>query len=410
MNYALIRPDAKKKGYGELSNYFTSIEPPLWLAMRAAQLKKEGHYVVILDQELNGVVQPSNIDFIEFVPFGIHPSGFIQSREGVKEQMYKLGQKSYVKCWNTLPEFDINLIPDWRSLPVDKYRCHANVGWGRPRSPSGVLFTSFSCPYQCGYCVIKEYYGHKRQLRDIDVVIKDIQTQIDCGIRNIKIIDELFLFEKDRVVEICDKIVELGVPDLNMSCFVRVDTCSPEILCKMHKAGINWVGIGIESGNLDIRQKEFKANFSNERIIEICRMIRDCGINICANFMYGFEDDTLDTMKETYDLSYKIMGESSNYNCLMAYEGTKNYQDALAKGWRVARNWSEYAQQGYECYPLRTNYLTSEQVLAFRDKAFMDYNTDPTYLSMIENKFGKEVVREINDMTSIKLKRKILGD
>jgi len=258
--------------------------------------------------------------------------------------------------------------------------------------------------------VIKEYYGHKRQLRDIDVVIKDIQTQIDCGIRNIKIIDELFLFEKDRVVEICDKIVELGVPDLNMSCFVRVDTCSPEILCKMHKAGINWVGIGIESGNLDIRQKEFKANFSNERIIEICRMIRDCGINICANFMYGFEDDTLDTMKETYDLSYKIMGESSNYNCLMAYEGTKNYQDALAKGWRVARNWSEYAQQGYECYPLRTNYLTSEQVLRFRDKAFMDYNTDPKYLAMIEKKFGKDVVKEINDMTSIKLKRKILGD
>ncbi len=57
---------------------------------RAAQLKKDGHNVTILDQELNGTVEPLNIDFVEFIPFGIHPSGFIQSREGVKDQMYEM--------------------------------------------------------------------------------------------------------------------------------------------------------------------------------------------------------------------------------------------------------------------------------------------------------------------------------
>jgi radical SAM superfamily enzyme YgiQ (UPF0313 family) len=411
MNYALVRPDNKKKNYQELVSRYTSIEPPLWLLMRAEQLKKDGHNVIILDQELNGKIEPLNIDFIEFFPFGVHPSGFIQARSGVKEQMYEMGQNSYVKCWNSLPDFDINLIPDWGSLPLNKYRCHNWQAWGREsKSPHGILFTSISCPFKCSYCVIKEYYGQTRRLRDVDVVIKDLSIQIANGIRNIKIIDELFLYEKERVNEICDRIIELKVPDLNMWCFVRIDTCTPDILKKMKKAGILWVGLGIESGNQEIRRKELKANFSNDHIVEVTKMVKDCGVNICPNYMFGFENDSLDTMQETLDLALRVQGECSNFNCLMAYKGTPAYQNAVARGWEVPDKWEAYAQQSYDVQPLRTNFLTPEEVLRFRDKAFMAYYTNPQYLSKMLGKFGEDCLEDIRIMTSIKLKRKLLGD
>ena len=54
--------------------------------------------------------------------------------------------------------------------------------------------------------------------------------------------------------------------------------------------------------------------------------------------------------------------------------------------------------------------LTPEQILKFRDEAFLKYYKNSDYLDMIENKFGQSTRLGIEDMTKIKLKRKILGD
>ncbi|MCK5081382.1 MAG: B12-binding domain-containing radical SAM protein, partial [Candidatus Omnitrophica bacterium] len=57
---------------------------------------------------------------------------------------------------------------------------------------------------------------------------------------------------------------------------------------------------------------------------------------------------------------------------------------------------------------LPTKYLTPEQVLAFRDEAWMTYHTNPAFLDLIGKKFGQISVDETLKSTKIKLKRKIL--
>jgi anaerobic magnesium-protoporphyrin IX monomethyl ester cyclase len=54
--------------------------------------------------------------------------------------------------------------------------------------------------------------------------------------------------------------------------------------------------------------------------------------------------------------------------------------------------------------------LTSKDVLQFRDDAFHIYFSNKYYLDMIEQKFGEKVVTHINNMTKIKLKRKLLEE
>jgi hypothetical protein len=60
--------------------------------------------------------------------------------------------------------------------------------------------------------------------------------------------------------------------------------------------------------------------------------------------------------------------------------------------------------------PLRTEQLTSAEVLRFRDEAFDKYFTNSRYLDMVRAKFGPAVVAHLEDMTKIKLKRKILSE
>ena len=72
------------------------------------------------------------------------------------------------------------------------------------------------------------------------------------------------------------------------------------------------------------------------------------------------------------------------------------------------KTWHSYAQLGTETRPLPSKYLSSMEILKFRDEAFIKYFRNAKYLTMINEKFGKKVVEHINDMLKIKLERNII--
>tara|TARA_R100001086_G_C11616350_1_gene197499 strand:+ start:269 stop:484 length:216 start_codon:yes stop_codon:yes gene_type:complete len=69
-----------------------------------------------------------------------------------------------------------------------------------------------------------------------------------------------------------------------------------------------------------------------------------------------------------------------------------------------------FSQHSYQTQPLPTKHISAAEVLGFRDKAFLEYYTNDKYLDMIKSKFGAETRQDIENMTKIKLKRKLLGD
>jgi hypothetical protein len=89
----------------------------------------------------------------------------------------------------------------------------------------------------------------------------------------------------------------------------------------------------------------------------------------------------------------------------MAYPGSPLYNMALAEGWELPERWSGYSQHSVDSRPLRTKYLSSAEVLKFRDEAFQTYFGAPRYLNMVEEKFGLETVAHLRQMTSHKLVR-----
>jgi len=80
----------------------------------------------------------------------------------------------------------------------------------------------------------------------------------------------------------------------------------------------------------------------------------------------------------------------------------------VEKKWQLPDSWIGYSQHSYETFPLRTDALTSAEVLAFRDDAFHRYFTSDRYLGLVRRKFGQDVVGHIRDMTKIRLKRQLL--
>ncbi|MBU1205992.1 MAG: hypothetical protein KKH04_03545 [Proteobacteria bacterium] len=57
---------------------------------------------------------------------------------------------------------------------------------------------------------------------------------------------------------------------------------------------------------------------------------------------------------------------------------------------------------------MATKYLSGSEVLAFRDQAFVEYFSNPAYITKIQEKFGERIVEVIEDMLNRKLERRHL--
>ena len=115
-------------------------------------------------------------------------------------------------------------------------------------------------------------------------------------------------------------------------------------------------------------------------------------------------------MRRTLDLAKELNCEFANFYSAMAYPGSPLYTQAVMEKWELPRTWSGYSQHSFDCLPLATNTLSSQQVLGFRDMAFQEYFVNARYLDMVAEKFGDDTRSHVLEMANQKLNRKLLGE
>lgn len=319
------------------------------------------------------------------------------------------GEKKYFQTPDAALVKDLDALPviDWAAMDPAKYRAHNWHAFGdiRHRTPYAIIWTSMGCPFPCNFCCINNLFGKRTQrFRSMDSVMEEISLLVEKHhVRHLKILDELFVVNQKRMDEFCSKLEAKGY-DLNMWAYSRVDTINRHILKRLKKVGVNWISYGFESATEAILQKTQKGN-RNPDVDSVIRMTQDEGVSICADVMFGLWDDNYDSMNRTYDFLVKYNFEWVNMNPLFAYPGTSLYQN-----FEEPKNWKGYSLYGYECAPCPTKYLSSREVLKYRDEAFLRYHGRKEYLDMIEKKFGKDSREHILQMVAVPLKRRLLEE
>ena len=312
----------------------------------------------------------------------------------------------------------------WDLLPsFDKYRTAPWHSWSNntEQYPFAALYTSLGCPYKCSFCMINiinrtsnlpmvtSADSNMFRWWDPEFIIKQFDYFAEKNIRNIKIADELFVLNPNHFMKICNMIIERGY-DFNIWAYSRVDTCKTQYLDTLKKAGVNWLGLGIENPNQVLRQEIHKDHFVDVKITDLMKSMKDAGINIGGNYIFGLPMDTQESMQNTLDFAIANKTEMVNFYCAMAYPGSPLHKTAREKGWKLPETYSGYSQHSYDMLNLSNDNLRAEEIMAFRDEAFVKYNTDPNYLQLLENKFGKSARLNMEETLKIKLKRKLLGD
>ena len=312
----------------------------------------------------------------------------------------------------------------WDLLPkLSEYRTAGWHSWSNnsDKQPFAALYTSLGCPYKCSFCMINiinrtnNDENISSQNSNIfrwwspEFIIKQFDYIAKQGVKNVKIADELFVLNPNHFMKICDLLIERNY-GFNIWAYSRIDTCKPQYLEKLKKAGVNWLGLGIENPDTVLRKEVHKDSYKEVKIIDVINEIRDSGINVAANYIFGLPEDSEKSLKFTYDFAQETNSEMVNFYSAMAYPGSPLFLEARKNGIELPSTYSGYSQHSYDTLNLSTAKLSAGQILKFRDEAWMKYHTNEKYLNLIKEKFGQKAVDNIKSTTKIKLKRKLLGD
>jgi len=321
-----------------------------------------------------------------------------------------------------LPGYAWDFLP-YKEKPLDLYRAHfwhADFDHGK-RTPFAAIYTSLGCNFGCDFCMINivnrinndknVHAAHSRGMRfwSPEWVNKEMNKLANLGVHTLRISDEMFFLNRKYYKPILQNIIDNGY-EFNMWTYSRVDTVRQDALKLFKSAGVNWLALGIEAGNQNVRQDVAKGSFLDVNIREICKLVNDADINIISNYIFGFPDDTLETMQQTLDLALELNTEMANMYPCQALPGSPIYYAAVRNGWTLPDSYEGFAFLSYESKPLQTRHLSSAEVLKFRDHAWQTYFTNPRYLDLVEKKFGDQERQNVEAMSKVKLKRKLLGD
>ena len=324
-----------------------------------------------------------------------------------------------------LPGYAWDLLP-MKETPLDLYRApmwHAEYDQTK-RSPYAAIQTSLGCQFGCTFCMINILNRNDEEEIGVagnyslmrywspEFIIKEFDKLVDLGVYTIKITDEMFLLNKKYYVPLCEMLKERGYGDkLRMWAYSRVDTVRrPDLLKLVREAGIKWLALGIESGDKAVRLEVSKGRFEDVDIEKVIQQVHDADIEVMANYIFGLPGDTKESMQKTLDLSKELCTFGWNAYAAMALPGSKLYKEAVTNGIPLPDSYEGFSFHGYETLPLPTETLTAAEVLEFRDKAFEEYHSYPPFLKKIKSKFGQVAVDNINEMLTVKLKRRIIDE
>ena len=341
---------------------------------------------------------------------------FRDNKEIITNEPEKIVPKSLI-CTD-LPGVAWDLLPSF-----DKYRTAGWHSWSNntKKSPFAAVYTSLGCPYQCSFCMIniinRTKTGPGISSQDSNVfrwwdpkfMIKQFDYLAEKGVKNIKIADELFVLNPGHFMKLCEMIIERKY-DFNIWAYSRIDTCKPEFLETLKKAGVNWLALGIENPDSILRHEIHKGSFKEVRIGDVIDSIRNADINVISNYIFGLPMDTKESMENTLKYAKEHLTEAYNFYCAMAYPGSPLHLLAQEKGWELPKTYTGYSQHSYDILNLRNDNLSSADIVSFRDKAWNETHSSPEYHALLEKKFGLNAVNDLKSSIKIKLSRKILGD
>ena len=237
------------------------------------------------------------------------------------------------------------------------------------------------CPGKCTFCGSPQFWGQRVRFHSSDYFVNQLELLHNKGVNFFFFSDDTFMIKKDRVIDICKKILKKQLP-ISWAAISRVDLVSEEILYWMRKAGCTQISYGVESGSEKIRHLLNK-NLKEEQIKNAFDLTTKYGILARAYFIYGSPGENWSTIQDTIDLIAIIKPLGAIFYILDLFPGTTLYQEFQKRSGMSDDIWMKQIEDimYFETDPE----LSKKQILAFGEKLRTEFHEMlPSFVDSIE--------------------------
>jgi len=253
----------------------------------------------------------------------VHRGEWFAERGTIKGLAFRDGEKIVATpSAPTVKDID-GLSPDWSLLEWDMYS-YVPLGT-RVAIPN----MARGCPFTCSFCSQWKFWRDYR-VRDPKKVVDEIETLVnDHNVGFFILADEEPTINRKKFIQFCEELIARGLPDrIKWGINTRVTDIlrDEELLPLYRKAGLVHVSLGTEAAaqlKLDRFNKETKVE-DNRRAIEL---LRAADIFTEAQFIVGLENETAETLEETYQMARDWDPDLANWSMYTPWPFTPLYQE-----------------------------------------------------------------------------------
>ena len=223
---------------------------------------------------------------------------------------------------STVKDLDA-IVADWSLLDWSKY-IYVPLGV-RVAIPS----MARGCPFTCSFCSQWKFWRDYR-VRDPKKVVDEIEKLVnEHQVGFFILADEEPSINRKKFVEFCQELINRGLPEkVKWGINTRVTDIlrDEELLPFFRKAGLVHVSLGTEAAaqlKLDLFNKETKVE-DNRRAIQL---LREADIFTEAQFIVGLDNETPETLEETYRYAREWNPDLANWSMYTPWPFTPLYQE-----------------------------------------------------------------------------------
>jgi anaerobic magnesium-protoporphyrin IX monomethyl ester cyclase len=214
-----------------------------------------------------------------------------------------------------------------------------------------LALSSRGCPYNCTYCSNTMYHKiycneniHIRK-RTVENVIEEFKKVKERGKTKLILFnDEVFVSSMKWLEEFSERYPsEVGIPYF---CSLHPGTVKKKTAELLKKSGCWCTAMGVQSGSERIRKEIFHRQGTNEQIIEAVLNIKEAGILVNVDNIFGAPTEDEGDLEECLKLYLAIRPSRIQTFWLTYFPGTEIISLALKEKYITAENVKEI-EEGY---------------------------------------------------------------
>ena len=286
-----------------------------------------------------------------------------------------------------IPPFDLSLLvfPDYyfhSPCPCGAILAIDEVTKGKKI----YLFTTRGCPHRCVFCASHVVHGRRVRSYSVERVKRDIDYYHDrYGITHFIFLDDLFLADKRRAVEILDYVTERGFAvNIPNPSFYSLDR---EMIATLKKAGMREIIISLESANEDTFKRIIRKPSTPERAAQAMELLHNAGFLVIANILIGFPGETMEAIDICCENIKKMKRNWVHFFSVTPLPGSDLYALCEDNG-LFASSRDPLLEMDYQRCVVQTSDFLPEEI----DKRRYEMNLDVNFVNNFDIREGNDTV------------------